>query len=88
MDVTLLCTGRLFDDHAAVPFKLQMTAVSSRRRLLLVAQGSGVLAYDIAHCAHLPLLRARLRRAVLEQPNDEINAIALGELHGAEALVA
>ncbi|KAJ2717290.1 hypothetical protein H4R19_000042 [Coemansia spiralis] len=88
MDVTLLCAGQLLDGQAAVPFKLQMAAVSTRRRLLLVARGYNVLVYDIAHHARIPTLQARLQHAVLAQHNDEINAITLGELHGAETLVA
>ncbi|KAJ1730422.1 hypothetical protein LPJ61_003017 [Coemansia biformis] len=88
MEVARLCTGRLLDGHAAVPFKLQMAAISSQRQLLFVALRGYVLVFDIDHCTRMPTLRSRLQHPELTELNDEINAITLGELHGVETVVA
>ncbi|KAJ2080905.1 hypothetical protein H4R24_002743 [Coemansia sp. RSA 988] len=87
MYATHIYTAQLFGDHAATPWKLQMSAISSHQQLLFVALHKNVEIYRIGHHTQPPTFEVRLKDPALELNDDEINALSLGNIHGSEVLV-
>ncbi|KAJ2388946.1 hypothetical protein GGI05_003643 [Coemansia sp. RSA 2603] len=83
----LLYSAQIFEPSGGIPWKLNLTAVSSQRCMLFVARNKHILSFEIQHYAREPSFKARLSYPEPVQ-GDEINAITLGHHCDCEIIVA